>query len=136
MPTDPPTQIDPLVRADIRVFNASELTPRSITGLDPAQPIELPAQATMVVAGGQRNHALEIKVPPPPLEPIRAAIRAASDDLVSFSRNELASFPTDEPVIVESIGSTVDLSAFREVARQVADSNRSLIIIAREDDDE
>lgn len=89
----------------------------------------------MVVAGGQTDHALEIKVPPPPLEPIRAAIRVADDELFSFSQDELAGFPTDEPVIVESIGSTVDLSAFREVARQVADINRSLIIIAREDDE-
>ncbi|HEX4838417.1 MAG TPA: hypothetical protein VFV03_07840 [Solirubrobacteraceae bacterium] len=50
--------------------------------------------------------------------------------------DELASLSPGEPVIIESIGHTVHLPAFKEVAEQAADTNRSLIIIARGSENE
>ena len=141
MPTDPPTPTDPLVRADIRVINDSELEPRSITGPDFAQPIELPPRTTMILASGKQAQALEIKVPTELPEPIRALkavplrVPSSAGAPVRFTRDQLANLAPDEPLIVENIGSTVDLSVFKEVAGQAADADRRLIIIVRDDDE-
>jgi hypothetical protein len=133
---------DPLTRAEIQIFNVSESSSPAIriTGLVGEQWMELEPEVTVVLAAGEQPARKRKIIVPKVLKPAIVALRVATRTRpmrglpLRLTREELAELAPDEPVIIENIGSTLDLRAFDEVAEQAANTNRSLVIIAHVDE--
>jgi hypothetical protein len=123
---------DPLTLAKLQILNVSgaRSSPISVIGFPNDESTELaPGEAITSLAGEEPVPRSEIIRPLPLKPPIKTAL--TGDPALRLSRAELEAVPPEDPVIVATVGHELRLSAFRDVARQAVESNKSLVIVAR-----